>query len=247
MSEDVSLLNTLNNKRSLFSSIIDPQNIVDGSENKKYLQLEKRGHEISLVKREISTEEMLPIMKGFNEGELGDTLAEKYAFAVRLMKKRGMPVVDTVRVISDNEVAVTNVVANGGWVFDLKTERLKLYLPNTYGERTRKYDDTIFKINEEELKQKINLIGENATANGIQITDDSPFHIVINHDDQNYSVNCLDIAFTTIWKDVSDAKLDPKFVDSGWTLKSANDRTCSDFISLFGGYKRSIVNNMSKI
>lgn len=210
-------------------AILGSDPMLAGAEGKEKLRLRIGKKELSLIKRQVESPKMVPEILGFGEDVYrGKSPAEQYAIALKMLQDRNLPVVSTVRIVSENEVAVTDVVAKGGVVYDAKEDNLKIMSPETYGERQPTELDPIFcRLDFERVRQEGEEIAKRASTSGVGLPQDGPLHLVLRPDG-SWDLMILDIAFVKIWK--SQVVADEMLSGENWDLSSLNRGAVSIFV-----------------
>lgn len=195
MSELLELLKP-NSIRSTSARILSDTPITEGTESKSRIRLQIGERQIDMIRRTLSCDQDVPIPEliGFSERKSG-ALSEEYAFSIQLLLQRGLPVPPTVRILSPTEVVVTDVVAGGGLVYDVKAQAMeKMYYAQNRDRSQIAHNDTVFlSTDQQEATMQAIAIGNLATEQAVLLAEDSPFHIVFDSQ-QNWELMILDIA-----------------------------------------------------
>jgi hypothetical protein len=132
----------------------------------------------------------LPTLIGF-----GNTLlspAETYCLAWKTLKDRGLSVVPSVRIVSRNEVATTNLSADEiTSIYDQKIDALG-------GRDVFPMDTGFVKIPMDKIKKEGEILQKRANQMGVELMSDGPFHIVVREDGTWYLI-LLDIGKVRIY------------------------------------------------
>lgn len=151
-----------------------------------YVQRGNRIRRVSLVSKS-------PLFT-WNEGYFrGFDPVGEYCFIWEALARNGIPVVPTLRRVSDTEVMMTDLSATGGCLYD-KHSALDL----AYQQRRVQPTDAIFKqLDLKKVRQSAQGIIDNATALRITLPEDDPLNLVV-YPDTNWRLVVLDIGLTKL-------------------------------------------------
>jgi len=155
-----------------------------------YLDLGDRRN-ASLLTRQVE-DFCLPALIGFNFDEKL-SYADTYVLAWKTLKERGFPVVKTVRKVSSEKVATSNLVA------DLLTSVYDQKIDMVDVRDTMPLDKEFVKIPIAEVGEKAEVLLNLANKNGVDLATDGPFHIVVEPNNNWYLI-LLDIGKVRIYK-----------------------------------------------
>jgi len=193
----------------------------EGFETKSYIFFDLNEQEMSLFTRKIETF-CLPTLIGFDTKGL--EFSDIYKFAWKTLKEGKLPVVDNTWKMSLDKVATTNLIANGGSVYDQKIDAI-------IERDTLPMDGEFVKIPIDEVGKKAGKLLDLANRMGVELMSDGPFHIKVNPDG-SFSLIVLDIGKVRIHANPKNLPRDAK-KDNGYYINKA----LRDFASIQGNIK----------
>lgn len=192
-------------ERITSATILSQEEIVSGLEEKHRVSIQVGNRELWLVSKKIDVY-MTPTIHGFDN--FLNTPTERFYQAWELLKERGLPVIETVRIANDSEIYMSDLAAGGKVVYSGKHDLLDLSL----GKRQLKPTDEFFREFSDyypRLLHEATKIAKIATEQGILLAWDDPLQMVVDQDG-NWSLIVLDISQVEIWKNPEDAPQDLK-------------------------------------
>lgn len=124
-----------------------------------------------------------------NEEELKMHASDVWLGKWKTLKKAGIPVVETVRRVSDTEVAMTDLTASGDTIFGRHRNK-----------EAKEANEFLMKIDGEDIKKRALEVAQLADDAGILLADDDALALVV-HKDGSWNVIALDIGNTEFKKD----------------------------------------------
>ncbi len=198
-------LKKLGRKRKTSATILSQEEIVSGLEEKYRVSIQLGNRELFLVRKKIRSD-MAPKIHGFDN--LSNTPAERFCQAWELLKERGLPVIETIRIANDSEIYMSDLTVGGKVVYSGKHDLLDFYLDGRLQQPTdkffREFSDYCLRLLHEAMK-----IAKIATEQGILLAWDDPLQMVVDQEG-NWSLIVLDISQIEIWKNPEDAPRDLK-------------------------------------
>lgn len=164
----------------------EPIRIWRGSEKKEKLNLSvvsgSKERPISMVKRSL----------GFG------LPADKYILLWRRLKKFGIATIPTVRKLSDHEVLVTDLTADGSKLYGKEEKKDALY--GTWG-AVEEVDDILTRISLSDIATRASSLVEQANIAGFLLARDDPFKIMVRPDG-SWDVGVFDFSMARLDTDV---------------------------------------------
>lgn len=112
-------------ERITSATIISQEEIVSGFEEKHRVSIQVGNRELWLVGKKIRSD-TAPKIHGFDN--FSNTPAERFYQAWKLLKERGLPVIETVRIANDSEIYMSDLTVGGKVVYSGKHDLLDLLL-----------------------------------------------------------------------------------------------------------------------
>lgn len=196
--------------------------ILEGTEPKNLLDLQIGNRTVSMLRRNLDPEFSTPELIGFDTSD-NFSLADQYVFSMNMLQQRSLPVPQVARSISENQVVVSNVVANGGYIYDIKEQSMnRLYRANGRNAPLSGPDISFTQLDLGRFAHSSERIAQQASLHAIMLPDDSSFHIIFRPNKQ-WDIMILDIARMKIGMDTN--VMNHHFLSNyGQDLQSFNDR-----------------------
>lgn len=157
-------------------------------EIKSYVYFDFEGKERSLLIRKVENW-CLPTLIGFDFGKL--SYSETYLMAWNILKDRGFPLVPDVWKMGEDKVATTNLIENGGSVYDRKIDAV-------IERDTLSMDEEFTKVSIDAVQKEAGKLLSIANKGNVELMTDDPFHIMVRPDGSWY-VLALDIGKVRIY------------------------------------------------
>ncbi len=162
-----------NSKTFTIKKVDNIPDTIDAVEEKSIVTLDMgREREFSFLKRKV---EVTPTFIGFNEDEIPKTPTDKYIFAWKILKERGLPTLSMCRKIDEDHVAVTNL-KNYGEIYDIKID-------SSLNREPKSTDEYFSSIPSEDVLREADKITSLANNRGVVLPSDGIAHPFVNRED----------------------------------------------------------------
>lgn len=205
----------------LYATVLKREMIPEGNEPKQRVRLSLGKHTIDMILRTLieDTGPAVPQLVGFDRSNMN--LAQSYTFAADVLRSRGMPIMPTTRMVSNDQVVVSDMMPKDGAIYDIKEQLLtRVFSGKRNGnDALLGTDQLLLQINDKELVRDVLDISERASNNAILLPEDSPYHVVINASGA-WKIMILDISKMSIGFD--NASLQEYLADYGSNITQYN-------------------------